>query len=116
MNHMQTYNGYVILNPYTDLEFFTQYPNGDDMRLRLMCAGPEGSLFFFPEHYPITTRLEDLVGHPIAAYSPPLASVAAAMSAIDDWAPIDRRQQAERAAFFETPDLGTALATVEGCL
>jgi hypothetical protein len=113
---MHNYKGYIILNPYNHVEFFAQYPNGEDMRLRLMCAAPEGSLFFFPEHYPITTNIERRIGHPVAPYSEGYASVTGIMAAIDEWAPIDRRQQAERGAFYVGSSTSPLIKLVEAAL
>lgn len=99
---MKTYNNYIILNPYDESsdEFFAQYPKGDDMRLRLMCAAPEGSFFFFPKEHQICTMIDFYNGHPMAGYSPAFSTIEEAQIAIDKWAPIDQRQKAECQAFL----------------
>lgn len=100
---MFEHNEYIILNPYSDdsNEFFNKFPNGENMKLKLMCAGPENSFFFFPKNYEITTALERLNGHPLTEYSGPFSSIDEIIKAIDEWAPIDRKQKTLRANFLE---------------
>lgn len=92
---MISHLNYIIVDPLVDHEWFKQFPKGEDMQLRLMCEGPEGSLFFFPKDYQITTGLERRDGHPITPYSPAYPNLEAIKAAIEEWAPLDERQRTQ---------------------
>lgn len=99
---MILYNGFEIINPYQDHDYFKKWPKGENMQLTLMCSAPEGSLFFFPEKYDITTHLEDRIGHPMAVYSPGFSSLDEIKKAIDEWIPTYKLYKEMREDFIST--------------
>lgn len=84
------HNHYIIIDPYKDSEWFSQWPAGVDMQLKLMCKCQEGQVFFFPEDHDIRTSVDDRRGHPLVEYSPPYDCVEDAKKDIDSWAKSSR--------------------------
>ena len=65
---MEHHNGYIIIDPFSDHEWFEKWPKGQDMQLLLMCDCKEGQVFFFPEEWDIWT-VADHLSHRGAKYS-----------------------------------------------
>ena len=88
---MEHHNGYIIIDPFSDHEWFEKWPKGQDMQLLLMCDCKEGQVFFFPEEWDIRTVADQLRGYPLWEYSTPFDTVEEAKAAINEWIPLRAR-------------------------
>lgn len=79
------YNGYIIVDPYAETEWFKQWPRGADMKLYLMVLCNEGQVVYFPEGHDLQTPLDRHSGHPMVQYSPIFDSIEDAKRDIDAW-------------------------------